>query len=367
MQFRNSTFVYKTKTSIKVQNLFTRLIFIFLFLPLIGFTQSESGTTYAFLNLPFSARSIAMGGNFLSVYDHDISLALGNPSLISTEMHNQIQLNYIDYFADINYGSVSYGRMFEKLGTFVASMQFMDYGRFDYATETGERYGNFTAGDYTINIGWSRALSSTIFIGANIKGLYSAYESYNSFGVAVDIAATYLIPEKQISASLIFRNIGSQIKTYTPNTNEPLPFEIQAGFSKKLAHLPLRFSVLLTNLQKWDLTYNDVFANQTYPLTEIETDNKSTGIDVFGDKLMRHIVLGAELSPMKALSLRIGYNYLKRKEMTIPTRLSTVGFSWGFGLNIYKFQFNYARNSQHLATSPNYLSIATNLGQFLGK
>lgn len=349
-----------------MQNKFTRYIFVLLFVPLIGFTQSESGTTYAFLNLPFSARSTAMGGNFSSIYDHDIGLALANPSLISPGMHNQIQFNFVDYFADINYGSVSYGRSFEKLGTFVASMQFMDYGEFDFANETGERLGSFTANDFAMNIGWGRALDSTFFIGANLKALYSAYESYNSFGLAVDVAGTYWLRERKISASIIFRNIGSQIKTYTPNTNESLPFEIQAAFSKELAHLPLRFSVLLTNLQRWDLTYTSFISDQSDSFNS-GTSNQTSGIDSFTDKIMRHIVLGAELKPMKALSLRIGYNYLKRKEMTIPTRLSTVGFSWGFGLNIYKFQFNYARNAQHLAASPNYLSISTNLDHFIGK
>lgn len=350
-----------------MRNRFSHFIFALIMLPCLGYSQSESGTSYAFLNLPFSARSIAMGGNFLSIYDDDIGLALGNPSLISNAMHNQIQFNFVDYFSDINYGSVSYGRNFEKLGTFVGSMQFMDYGEFDYASETGERYGSFTASDYAINIGWSRALDSVFFIGANLKGLYSSYESYNSFGLAVDVAATYWLRERKISASIIFRNIGSQIKAYTPDTREPLPFEIQAGISKELAHLPLRFSLLLTNLQKWDLTYTNAFTNQTDSFNNDATTNQTSGVDSFADKLMRHIVLGAELKPMKALSIRLGYNYLKRKEMSIPARLSTVGFSWGFGLNIYKFQIDYARNAQHLSPSPNYISIATNLDKFIGK
>ncbi|MBN1649829.1 MAG: type IX secretion system protein PorQ [Bacteroidales bacterium] len=346
-----------------VQNYFKSFLFVLLILPFTGFSQSASESTYAFLNLPYSAREMAMGSNFLSIYDHDISLALSNPSLISSKMHNQLELSFIDYFAGINYGSVSYGRTFEKLGTFVASMQFMDYGKFDYASETGERSGNFYANDYALTIGWSRALSANLFIGANLKGLYSAYETYRSFGLAVDVATTYLIPENKISASILFRNIGTQIITYTSDTQEALPFEIQAGFSKELAHLPLRFSVVLTNLQKWDLTYSTNFDEQTSTFTEAST-NQSSSIDSFADKLMRHIILGAELKPIPALCLRLGYNYLKRKEMAIATRLSTVGFSWGFGVHIAKFEFNYARNAQHLTPSANYLSISTNLDQF---
>jgi len=350
-----------------VQNRLIRLFILLIFIPLFGYGQSESGTTYAFLNLPFSARSTALGNNFLSIYDNDLGLALNNPSLINSEMNNHIQFNFVDYFSDINYGSVSYGRNFNKLGSFVASMQYINYGQFTYATNTGEQLGSFTAGDYAATIGWGRALDTTFYIGANLKALYSAYETYNSLGLAVDIAATYWLQERKFSASIIFRNIGSQVKTYTPNTREPLPFEIQAALSKELAHLPLRFSVVFTHLQKWDLTYTSVLNSGTTDLTSDATSSSNTGVDSFADKLMRHIVLGAELRPMKNISIRLGYNYLQRKEMTIPTRLSTVGFSWGFGVNIYKFRIAYARNAQHLTASPNYISISTNLNEFIGK
>jgi len=36
-----------------------------------------------------------------------------------------------------------------------------------------------------------------------------------------------------------------------PDKYQPLPFELQIGMSQKLKHIPLRFSELLTNLQKW--------------------------------------------------------------------------------------------------------------------
>ncbi|MBN2237742.1 MAG: type IX secretion system protein PorQ [Bacteroidales bacterium] len=350
-----------------MQSRFYYLAFLSLFLPLCGISQSETGSSYAFLNLPYSARSIALGGDFVSIYDGDLSLALANPSLINGQMNQNIQLNFVDYFSDINYGSASYGFQYKNLGNFAASIQFIDYGEFSYANETGERYGTFGAGDYAATLGWSRALDTTFYIGANLKALYSNYESYNSFGLAVDVAATYWLAEKKFSASILFRNIGSQLKAYTPDTREPLPFEIQAALSKELAHLPLRISVIFTNLQKWDLTYSSLITEPTNLFDDTETSTTPSGINSFADKLMRHIVFGAELKPIKYLSVRVGYNYLKRKEMTIPTKLSTVGFSWGFGVNIYKFNINYARNAQHLTASPNYLSISTNLSSFSGK
>lgn len=44
-----------------------------------------------------SARTTAMGGLFISVFDNDAALALQNPSLINPSMHNRLSLHYIDF------------------------------------------------------------------------------------------------------------------------------------------------------------------------------------------------------------------------------------------------------------------------------
>ena len=80
--------------------------------------QSGGDASFAFLNLPASARIAAMGGNSLAINDNDLSLALNNPSLISNWVHNDISLSFVDYYNSINYGFAQYGRSFEKLGEF---------------------------------------------------------------------------------------------------------------------------------------------------------------------------------------------------------------------------------------------------------
>jgi len=42
-------------------------------------------------------------------------------------------------------------------------------------------------------------------------------------------------------------------------------------------------------------------------------------------------------------------------------KMSTVGFSWGFGFFISRFQFNYASARYHLAGASNLISVAINL------
>jgi len=328
--------------------------------------QIGGNSTYKFLNLPNSPRVAALGGNFVAISDNDLAVGLNNPSMISKEMHNGLSLNFVDYFADINYGFASYSRTYEKYGSFAATMQYLNYGRFTYTDETGvldENAGEFTGNEMAFVLGWGRRLDSLFSIGANLKAISSNLESYNSFGMAVDVAGSYHA-RSGFTASLVARNIGRQLSTYTPGNHEPLPFEIQFGISKKLKHLPFRYSILLTNLQKWDLTYTDPAEETTDPFTGEEKTKSKAG--EFADKAFRHVVIGGEFVPSRNFSFRLGYNYQRRQEMKVESKKGTVGFSWGFGFRVSKFNFSYARSAYHLSGSPNMLSIAFNLSDFSG-
>jgi hypothetical protein len=339
------------------------IVAIGLILSVRSFAQSGGKTAYKFLTQTNSARVAALGGKFLTIHDNDLSLALANPSLITPQMHNTLSLNFTDYFAGTHYGYASYGFNLDKFGSFAGTMQYYSYGKSDNTTEYGETVGQFSAGEYAFNLGWGRMLDSVFSIGANFKMIYSGLESYNSFGLAVDVAGSY-VPNETFCASLLFRNIGRQITAYTSEGVEPLPFEIQAGISKKLAHVPFRYSILLQPLEKWDLRYTDPNA-VVDPFTGVVA--KSSGIDAFANNAMRHIIIGGEFIPAKFLSIRLGYNYLRRQEMKVISRPGTVGFSWGIGLKVSKFNFSYSRAAYHLAGSPNFISISTNLGDWSKK
>jgi hypothetical protein len=324
------------------------------------FAQSGGKTTYKFLNLTNSARVAALGSNFLTIHDHDLSLAYANPSLISPMMANTLSLNFTDYFAGTHSGYASYGFNLKELGSFAGTIQYYSFGSADNTNEYGETLGEFKAGEYAFNLGWGRTLDTVFSIGANVKMIYSSLEIYNSLGLAVDVAGSY-VPDDSFCASLIFRNIGSQLTTYTSAGTEPLPFEIQAGISKRLAHVPFRYSVLLQHLEKWDLLYDDPNA-PVDPFTG-ETASKSD-FENFIDNTMRHIVVGGEFIPAKFLSFRLGFNYLRRAEMKVVSKPGMVGFSWGLGLKVSKFNFSYSRSAYSLAGSPNFISVSTNLGDW---
>lgn len=328
-------------------------------IPIFSLGQNGGRYYYEFLNpTSYSPRVAAMGGDFLAVKDGDVGLALSNPSIITADMNNYMALNYVNFFDGINYGYASFGKTLEKYGSFVASAQFMSYGNFKHYDESGEYLGEFYAGDAALNIGWGRALSERFSIGANFKMISSFYESYSSYGLGVDLAATYFVEENDLSSSLIVKNIGRPVKVYG-DVSGPLPFEIQLGVSKKVEHLPFRYSILFNHLEKWDLRYDDPDEVNYDPISgEIVEDTK---LEKFADNLARHVVVGGEFTIAKSFYLRGGFNYKRRQELKVNSKTALTGFSVGFGLRVKKFHFSYARSAYHLAGSPHYISITTRL------
>jgi hypothetical protein len=323
--------------------------------------------TYKFLGFTNSARIAGMGGSFLAINDNDITLTQANPSLITPAMSNNLALSYVNSPGGINYGFVMYSYSFKKVGSFVGSLQFINYGKFTGADPSGNITGDFSASEYALNVGWGRQLSPLFSIGANGKLIYSQLETFRSFGIAVDVAGTYTSKDQSFTASLIGRNIGTQIVPYVAGQYQPLPFELQIGLSQKLKHIPLRFSELFTNLQRWDLTYLDPNdpANTPDPITgEVK---EKTGAGKFADGVMRHIVLGAELTIAKAFSIRIGYNYQRRQELKLSSKAGLTGFSIGAGLRVKMFNLSYTRASYTAGIPRNYITVAVNLQEFAKK
>ena len=82
---------------------------------------------------------------------------------------------------------------------------------------------------------------------------------------------------------------------------------------------------------------------------------------------MRHFILGVEFVPAQSFSFRVGYNYQRRKDLQIPTRISTVGFSWGFGIQLKTFELSFGRATYHLAGASNQFSLLVNLNEIYRK
>lgn len=326
--------------------------------------QLGGENTYAFLNVYGSARVAALGGNQIAVQDSDINLAIYAPSLLNAGIHSQLLLSYVNHSADINFGHVAYAHHVKNRGTFSASLQYINYGTFTEADETGAQLGEFGAADYNLSLGYGCRADSLFTVGANLKVLYSNYERYTSLGTAVDLSGTFAIPGSGFTAALLMKNLGVQLKSYTDGNRESLPFEIQLGISQRLKHAPLRLSLMMNNLQKWDLTYADPdqSVGHTDPLTGELVVVKPPG---FGHKLLLHVTANAEIFLSKNIWLALGYNQRRRQELKLTDSPGLVGFSFGTGVKIKRFSLSYAHVNVHRASASDYITISTRISDFL--
>jgi hypothetical protein len=326
--------------------------------------QIGGNSTYEFLTLPSPARLVALGGTLVSVKDNDLNLSFDNPSVMDSTMHNSLSLSYVDYLTDIKYGYAAYSRTYRNIGSFSAGMQFMDYGKFTSSEVTGEITGQFTAAEYALDLSYSRPLNSFFSVGGTLKTIYSMLSGYTSIGNAVDLGAIYSSKNHLTSAGLVIKNFGKQWTSYY-SEKEPLPFQIEAGFSEKIRHAPFRFNFTATHLERWDLTYIDPSILTKDPITGILIEKSN--FSKFADKAARHLVFGGEILLSQNFHLRVGYNFQRRQELKLETHTGIAGFSFGFGLKISKFNLSYGYAKYHLAGGPSHFTISTNFSEFYSR
>jgi hypothetical protein len=73
--------------------------------------------------------------------------------------------------------------------------------------------------------------------------------------------------------------------------------------------------------------------------------------------MLRHVTVSAELIPYKNIYISAGYNYRRRKELQVESKISTVGLSWGFGVNTTILNLEFGRATYHLAGASTHISL----------
>ncbi len=322
-------------------------ISLFFLLSASGFSQTGGNNVYGFLNLTHSALISSLGGSNVSLTGRNLNLAWNNPALLDSEMDRSLALNYVNYFAGINYGLAMYSRSLNAAGNIAGGITYLNYGSFTEADASGNITGSFSASESALSIIYSRELDSMFSVGINFKPVISNLERYTSLGFAVDIGASWHNRQNLISAGIVLRNMGYQLTAYAGEPRSTPPFEVMAGLSARLRHAPFRFSLTLRHLEKYDLTYNYV---------KSESNQDKTASEFF-ENIFRHIVAGVEVIPHKNFYFSIGYNHQRRSELQTESKAAGTGFSWGFGINASILNIEFGRASYHLAGASNNVSL----------
>ena len=321
------------------------------------FAHLGGNATYQFLNLMSSPRQAALGGKIITNVDYDVTQGLYNPATINLEMDNQLALNYANYLGDISYGTAAYAYTIDRrVQTFHAGITYVNYGSFDGYDENGNSTGTFTGNETALSFGYAFQIGfSDFYAGANIKLISSKLEQYSSLGGALDFGLIYINEYLEFNAALAIRNLGTQFTTYA-GLNEPLPFEIDLGFSQKLKNVPIRWHLTFENLQQWPIAA----ANPARVTTDLSGNQTQEEIG-FLSQLIRHTLVGAELFPDRGFNIRLGYSFRRAEELRILEQRNFSGLSFGIGIKFNKLRFSYTHARYSSASNTSFLGVQISL------
>ena len=278
------------------------------------------------LKMDASTCAAAMGGTFAAVPDGgDAGAVFYPPALPNERSHNALSANYLNHLKGINAGFLAYGRSVEGVGTASAGVRFFSYGRLEGRDAQGYETDDFGASDVALTLGLSRELTERLRVGANVHAVYGSIESSSATALATDLGLAYRLAAQQLTLSASLSQWGAVLDPYAGDEGTELPMDLRLGVSKKLAHLPLRLSATGFNL--------------------LDLGQGPDGASSF-DQVARHLALGAELTPIEVLALRVGYSHRRQEELaTGDSRVDPAGLSAGFGLAISPVSVDYAFSS----------------------
>jgi hypothetical protein len=297
------------------------------------------------MNIPISARQAALGGDVMSVRDFDTSFSMINPALMNEEQDKMVALNYASYLADTKYGTLSYVKDLSRGSLLSVNARYMDYGKMPRTDEAANIFGDFSAMDASFGIGYAYQFEDEWTIGANLNFITSKIDNYTSMAMLGNIAAAYHFERTNETVSLIFRNLGYQIKTYN-GVREKLPFRVDLGYTRILDEFPVAISITAHDLQKFNISQ------------ETNINGQEVG---FGKKVLDHFSFGVELFPQEAFNIRFGYNVKRGSELAVLDQRNFTGLSAGFGIKISWLRFDYAHVRYHNSSNVNMFGLALDL------
>lgn len=315
-------------------------------------------SAYSFLRLPATPLVMASGGVNISYLAGEVGQTATNPALLRKNVSSQINTSFNTFLAGANAYSLTGAYRVEGVETtFGGHLHYLDYGNLPLTDAAGNVSGTFRPVDFVVQASAARTYLQNWTYGLTVKFIHSSYGPFQSGAVAADVGILYTDTASNFSASVVVKNVGTQLTTYAGQPEE-LPFDLQAGLTKRLPKSPLGFSITAQHLQNFDILYNDTTFNR---------DNNFPASTSTLTKLITHFVLAAHLYAGAHLEGTVGYNFLQRRELGTGTDGSGLtGFSAGLRARFSKLQVFYARSAYQRGVAANQIGITVHLDRLFG-
>lgn len=320
-------------------------------LPLTAIAQ-EYSSAFNVLKLPASSHVAALGGQNVSLIEDVPMAGWSNPAMYANVSDKSLSLDFMTYAASSQWMGAHFTKAFGERHTMAVGAQYMNYGSMDETDESGNVIGTIKAKDFVLGVGYSYLFSDRWTGGANAKYLVSNLAGYSAMALSVDLGLNYFDEDNDLSVSATLQNVGMQVKTYDDGIHTHLPFTLAVGFSKGMAHLPVRFHVTMTDVTRWKSSY--------YVLPEEKDEQKSDKVS-FGKRALNHFIVGIDIQPSNTFYLSLGYNFRRANELKAAGSSHLAGLSAGGGINVKRFQLGISYAKYHQAGNSIMASVGYKL------
>jgi hypothetical protein len=248
----------------------------------------------------------------------------------------------MNYMADISMGSVTFGKILGERAAGGIGVQYSNYGKMQEYTADNTLVGDLSANDLCANIFYARDLTDHLRGGITGKFFYSNYAHNTAIGLGVDLGLSYYRSDQGLSIGLVAKNVGRQLKAYEEEL-APLPWDIQLGFSKRMEHAPIRYSITAAHLKQWKFD----------PVTGEK--------DPFLKTAFKHLIFGVDFLPSDNFWIGVGYNVRRGADMDLVEGNKFGGFSAGAGVKVKSIAFSCSIGQYNLSATSVMFSVATSL------
>ncbi|MCL2329137.1 MAG: type IX secretion system protein PorQ [Bacteroidetes bacterium] len=329
---------------------------IFYFLPLLialciaNASVAQIGGThvYSFVQQPASATENALGKTAI-VRTGDVALALKNPSFLDSSYSRQASITWGNVFvlqtSGMSIANIAYAHSLRPKLTFVGGVTSVIYGAFNGYDEYANSTGYFFASDNALYAGLSYHFLPNFYAGATLKPILSFLETYSSIGILADFAARYQSTDTLTNATIVVRNVGSQITTYTGNY-EDVPFGVDIALRRKMKYAPFAISVAYSDLQTFVVSRSDAS---------------------FAENFLKHFSIATDIRVLKSFDVMLGFNVRKFQDMTWENGRKAVGLSLGATYNRPNWKLSYGWAKQHAVGGTHFFTFSTNMHHFGNK
>lgn len=202
---------------------------------------------WQFLKINGDARQAALGGAFTAISKGDASAIFGNPATLSDVKNINIQVNALQWIADISHQSAAIAVNAGDVGVFGISIAMLGYGDIPETINSSigtsgttplVTGGMFTANDIAAGVSYARKITDNLSVGGNIRWMQQQIAELSMRNWSLDFGTMYYTGYRSLRIAITARNFGPDSRFggwseefQTESDNVRMPLDFRAGIA----------------------------------------------------------------------------------------------------------------------------------------